>query len=177
MKQQHAPYLTISVYYRSLDYPLIQESLGLVCSRTRLLLKNAIKILLCVLFSIKPMNPIFSGESNAGRVLLDLGPVCLVPQVTRRLASLLNGSHTVVSASICQPCFQSFIQQVELVSPQALVCTQSTRDISFARTFQADCNRHTILHRLSCTLSTCWQERMSGISEKSNTALLADPSW
>lgn len=176
MKLQNATYLPISVYYRSLGYPLIQESLGFVCNRTCLLLKDAIKILLCILLSVKPMDPIFSGKANAGRVLLDLGPVCLVPQVARRLASLLDGPHTIVSASSCQLRFQCFVQQAGIVSPQALVCSQSTGDISLACTLQADCNRHSILHRLSCALSTRWQEWVSCVAKKSNAALLADPS-
>lgn len=62
-----------------------------------MLLEDLIKNIFGMVLGIMEVNPIFAWHSDAGGILLDLGPVCLVPHVSGRFARLLNSFDALVS--------------------------------------------------------------------------------
>lgn len=60
--------------------------------------KVLVKGLLCVLFRIVKVDPVFARKLNRCRILLDLVPISLVPHVSCGFAGLLHGLDTIISA-------------------------------------------------------------------------------
>lgn len=68
------------------------------CGRAEMLLEDPIKDIFGMSLGIVEVNPILAWHSDTGRILFDLGPICLVPHVSGRFAGLLNGLDALVSA-------------------------------------------------------------------------------